>query len=408
MKSTESSKETGQTPGLIFRLAFDKPGGKGYKGFVKYIGRKEAVNPFSFDDYVLKYMDNSAKTFGIFTGHIDHVDEGERKNLQKLFERAQGLGSLLWKPIVSFDNDWLMDNGLMDPETKELDEAELRRCTRKALASLLEKENLPNGFWAGAIHKNTDNIHIHLAFIDPNPSWTEGKGRCFRNENGQLEQKGKLRQESIRAFKSMFVNMIVKSKEVNQRISELTRDTIYAPEFTDQIPDHFFLHRKFISLADKLPNDRRLLKYGMNAMKPFRPEIDALTDEILSRYYGEEMDELKELLKQQEERYKKAYGDKNNHYYEEKMKDLHYRCGNQILKEVSEYKGKTATKKYQMFRGKTAKGYAWDHFRLSRAGDALSTLKKSMKPDYESLKNERAYERLQKQIDYEMNDEHDY
>jgi hypothetical protein len=404
----EQSNLSSQTPGMIFRLSFDKPGGKSYKGFVNYIGREQAVNPFAFDDYVLKYMDNSEKTSGIFTGHINHVNKDQRKELKALFERAQNKGSLLWKPIISFDNQWLIDNGLMDPETKEVDEEKLRNCTRKALGKLLEKENLPNGYWAGAIHKNTDNIHIHLAFIDPNPSWTEGEGRCFRNENGDLEQKGKFRAESIRAFKSTFVNTIVNDRERNQRMSELTRDTVYSPDFTDKIDKNFFLHRKFIALADKLPYDRRLLKYGNNFMKPYRKEIDRLTDAILDHYYHDEMEELKSLLKQQEEAYKNAYGDKGNDYYENKMKDLHQRAGNQILKEVYEYKQKTASKKYQMFGMNKPKGRAWEGYKLSRAGDALSAMKKSLRKDFESIKNERAYDRMNREIDYQMDEEHEY
>lgn len=405
MKESIERNSTGTVPGMIFRVAFDKPNGQGYKGFINYIGRDNAVNPFAFDDFVLQYMDNSVKTFGIFTNHMDSVKKSERKNLKRMFSRAQRQGSLLWKPVISFDNDWLIDNGLMDPETKEVDEEELRRCTRKAVSALLKKEGLPNGFWAGAIHKNTDHIHIHLAIVDPNPSWVAGRGRCFENENGELEQKGKFRQESIKAFKRSFVNSVIRSKEFNARISELTRSTIYSPDFAAHIHDGFFLRRKFLKLADKLPNDRRMLKYGLNAMGPYRSEIDDLTDEILEKYYPEEFSELKSMWKKMDEKYRRAYGDKNNNYYDEKMKDLHHRCGNQILGAVSEYKKEVASKQHKVFGKNHGTGYSWNNYRLSRAGDAIYQLKRALRDDIESLKNERAYEKLQRDIDYDMEHE---
>ena len=34
---------------------------------------------------------------------------------------------------------------------------------------MLEKENLQNSVWSGAIHYNTDNIHIHVATVEPSP-----------------------------------------------------------------------------------------------------------------------------------------------------------------------------------------------------------------------------------------------
>lgn len=75
----------------------------------------------------------------------------------------------MWQTVISFDNRWLENNGLYNSETKLLDENRLQGITRSAFQKMLEKENLQNAVWSAAIHYNTDNIHVHIATVDPEP-----------------------------------------------------------------------------------------------------------------------------------------------------------------------------------------------------------------------------------------------
>ena len=75
---------------------------------------------------------------------------------------------LLWKPIISFDNDWLKEQGILSGNI--VDEENLKLTTRHMMSTLLKENSLENNsYWVAQLHYDTDNIHIHIAMIEKNP-----------------------------------------------------------------------------------------------------------------------------------------------------------------------------------------------------------------------------------------------
>lgn len=158
--------------GCIVKTKFVTPDSGAFFGYIDYIDRENAVRNdhiSSFSIYA-DYMDNPHKTSDLFTNSSDHLSYSEKKKLQDVYSLAQERRSLMWQSVISFDNRWLEQNGLYDSETKILDTKSLMNYTRNSVNSMLNAEGLENAVWSAAIHYNTDNLHIHIATIEPNPT----------------------------------------------------------------------------------------------------------------------------------------------------------------------------------------------------------------------------------------------
>ena len=123
----------GSSPGIILASKFVSPGSEKYAAYIDYIDRDEAMRGtgyLRYTAYVDDYMDNPAKQkerFGfdprtekmtaIFTANKDRLTPAEKRELKKQFALAQKNKSPLWQHVLSFDNKWLANNGVLDQET---------------------------------------------------------------------------------------------------------------------------------------------------------------------------------------------------------------------------------------------------------------------------------------------------
>ena len=176
-------------------------------------------------------MGNPNKTSGLFTSEKDNLSEDEKMQLKEIFEQAQSNESVMWQTVISFDNRWLKQNGIISKNDDAIDEAKLKEVARGGVNRMLEAEKLDNAVWSGAIHFNTDNIHIHIATVEPVPmrekkeytqyEYAYQKGKRIRkpilDENGKpltkMEYKGRFKAKSIEKCKSYVVNELVNDKE---------------------------------------------------------------------------------------------------------------------------------------------------------------------------------------------------
>lgn len=155
--------------GVIVKNRFCKPSSSKYNQYINYMDRPEAVRTEHTMEYDLyaDYMGNPEKTTGLFSAEKNRLTEAESKEMKKRFAAAQEKGSLMWQTVISFDNSWLKENGLLHDGI--LDEKKIYEVTRKGMRKMLQKEGLENAIWSGSIHYNTDNIHIHVATVEPDP-----------------------------------------------------------------------------------------------------------------------------------------------------------------------------------------------------------------------------------------------
>lgn len=184
------------TPAIIMTNQYIMPGTSsgGYGNYLNYLNRSEATIPQKQEgQYIqyLSYMDNPEKQAELFTAGNDGLTTQEKQDLQQQFEQGEQNGSPLWQTVFSFDNDWLQQNGLYDPDTHLADDQALRQYTRGAVSRLLEKEGLSGTtVWAAAIHYNTDNIHIHVAGTEPIPTRQPKDYIHLQFPRSWLEQQG--------------------------------------------------------------------------------------------------------------------------------------------------------------------------------------------------------------------------
>ena len=395
--------------GIVLVTKFVTSGSQIFGSYVDYIDRDEAVRNEKFEkftafrEYVGSYMDDKEKTYGLFTADKDVLTGQAKEGLKDIYKNAQRNGSLMWQTVISFDNDFLIKNGLYDEKSGQIDEAKIREYTRKSMNVLLEKEKLTDAMWSASIHKNTDNIHVHIATVQPQPSWTEGQSRC-RISNGKLYQRGKFAQKSIDEAKSAFANSILNGQIDNAKINKLKRERIISLTKSLPLTSTFDgdLRRDFIRLADSLPDDLRLLKYGNNAMKQYHEQIDALSNQIIEKYCTDDFRALAELLSKADAAYRDVYGEsKKRSFSETHYADLQYRMGNVILKQAIEYKKRLRdaelrrAERAYILKGEMIK------IRLAEAhiNQAINGIKRTLKNDRQSLNNEAAYQRLMQEAE---------
>lgn len=388
--------------GVVLVSKFCKPG-KVFKDYVNYIDRNEATrnnNMFKFNLFN-DYMANPQKTTSLFNDSKDELNNEEKKQIKELFNLAESNESIMWQHVISYDNRWLKEQGLFNNEGM-VNENKIKELTRIAMTELQKNEELQNAIWTAAIHYNTDNIHVHIAMVEPVP---------MRQMKGE-ERRGKLKQSSLDKTKSAIVNDIIRHQPENELINQIIRDNIIqSTKRNPLINDKEFIDL-FMEVHRQLPNDKRQWNYNCNAIKDIRPKIDRMTDIYINKYHKEDMAKLDELLKIQDEKYKTAYGtSRRGNYSEGKKKDLYYRMGNTILKQIKEFDKAEKERIYQsakkrknpirqedfnIYKNKKLRYYE-SQYKLKTA---IEFTKIFMKDEFESIKNRIAYEVMQQEIEF--------
>lgn len=199
--------------GVVLIQKFIQPGGKAYTGYVDYMDRPEAIGSRSdLRDYDIfgtyqEYMGNPEKSTGLFNDDEDYISSAEKEQMKKIFNQSGKQGGILYQTVLSFEPEWLKENGIMDSDG-HIHEDLLREYTRIAVNTIQEKEDMKSFVWTAAIHYNTAHPHIHIAMVDPTPSWVPGHGRCRVNAEGDLYQRGKWKENTMEAAKSRIVNKV--------------------------------------------------------------------------------------------------------------------------------------------------------------------------------------------------------
>lgn len=362
-----------------------------YQNLINYIDRDDAkANNNDYSNYQ-DYMDDKNKTTGLFTENKDRLTKEEKEKHKEIFKRAQKNGSIMWQDVISFNNEWLKENGVIKDEI--VNEKVLQQATRSAVKEMLRKEGLTDSaFWAGAIHYNTDNIHIHLVTVQT---------RDFR-------ERGMRKQSTLESMKSRVVNNIIDRTKQNEKLNDFIRNKVIKSKQEEKImsiknrisnPNMVRQYKKIYSM---LPKDKRKWMYNMNALKEIKPEIDKLTNMYIDKNFKNEFKEFTNQLDEEVKHFKKIYGDtkKAERYKETKMNDLYTRMGNAILKEMKEYdrnKNKQKRKGHNM----KYKSKRLDTFYAKREiNNTMYHIDRYMKDELQSIKNQRAYEQLQREQEY--------
>ncbi|EHK2357481.1 hypothetical protein JJB52_15035 [Clostridium perfringens] len=375
--------------GVINKVKFIRNGSSKFKNFIDYIDRSEATRKKNFDKYSAynNYMGNPEKIGSLFTKDKHSLTEKEVKKLKKDFDKAQLNGSNMWQEVFSFDNEFLEANGLYDSENGALDEEKIQEATRRAMEELSKREGFKDLTWSASLHYNTDNIHVHIASVEINPS----------------RERGKFKPRTLYNMKSSFVNSLLDKQKDLDKINSLIRDNLIQGKKEMSFKEDIEMRKMVKEIVKKLPSDKRQWHYNYNSMQEVRPLIDNLTKYYIETYKKDEFKELVDRLEKEDKFYKEVYGKRKvetTTYKDNKIQDLYTRMGNTILKEIKEYVKEEDLKSQKKFENLQEK---WERNRniiITKQG--ISMMKKSLNDDINSMKNQREYEKLQNSIEYDM------
>lgn len=371
--------------GIVHKRKWVKSSSEKFSSYINYIDREEAVRNYKLDEYSLfnDYMGNPKKCGNLFTSDRDFLSEDESKKLKRCFSIAQENGSFMWQDVFSFDNEWLEKYGMYDRRTGALDEKRLMEAVRNSMTEMIERENFDSLIWSASMHFNTDNIHIHIASVELNPT-------RYTKEDGFMQYKNLYR------MKSKFANTLIDRSNEQKKINDIMRNNIINGKKEISFNKDIEMKRLVTEIIKKLPEDKRQWQYGYNSLNEVKPLLDELTSYYIKNYKKDDFEKLINSLDDEEEYLKEVYGEGEKYFYKNykknKIDELYYRMGNSLLREIkTEVIKKNDNKSF-------IKNYSYTNLVLT-AKD-IKRLKKVFDKDFEKIKNELAYERLQREIEY--------
>ena len=386
------------SPAIVFKSKFVLHSAKEFKSYIDYIDRDEAIRNGAFNRYSLynDYMGNPEKTTGIFTDSSSNLTKEEKESLKLNFAKAQSNGSVMWQDVYSFNNNWLRNQGLYDPLTKNLDEEKIKEAIRKSISYSLEKTNIKDSaIWSGAIHYNTDNIHIHVAICEPNPT----------------KKRGKRTQKTLDFMKSKFINHLLDFENEYKEINTILRDNLAYSDKKYLLMKDIEMKKILNEVVKNLPSDKRHWHYNYNTMSDARVHLDKLTDYYIKNYKSKEYKELIDKLNKHEKELEAIYGkgqegkqfNKFKDYKDNKIKELYNRMGNATLKEIKEIVNTQSIDNKNSFNENiknNAKIYQSNTVSLSKKD--INKISKALGDELDNIKNQNIYEKLQQEIEYNI------
>ncbi|EOD6220597.1 relaxase MobL, partial [Enterococcus hirae] len=213
-------------------------------------------------------------------------------------------------------------------------EEKIHEAIRLAMATMLSEEGMTDSaVWTASIHYNTDNIHVHVATVEPYP--TREKKRFVDPETGELvtEVKGYRSRKTMRKMKSVFANQLLGLQKERAKIDALRKvmiEGIRSEQGQEQM-NHMVMDLQRV--AKKLPEQKGYQKYGYAEKYGFKKELDKVIQSFIDQNFPElyqEMMDRQAYIQSEEE---SAFGEGRNSS-ENKLHTLYTRLGNHILKDI--------------------------------------------------------------------------
>ena len=389
--------------GIVLKSKFYKSDNvDNYSGLIDYIDRKSARNSKKVIEKEMwnkknekerAFLENPYRTNGIFSASKDYFSSKEKIKIKEEFDNAQKKGSLLWSQVLTFDNEFLEQNGLM--LNGQLLEEKFVESARNCMNVLMEKENL-NGMWVAGIHYDKEHIHLHFAI-------TESESTRLKIDKGLYkgELRGKFTQSTLNSIKSTCLNTLVNYSKYNECINEIIRE---------RIVHDFILNKKNRQIRKKINELVNILEeecpqtykwvYNRNDMKQYHELIHDIIDEFIDTYHKKEFDNLISLLNKQNKLYTEAYGisKQNSDFKINKLNELNSSLGNKILKECREI-SKIRRKENQydnsqinLYKNNKKVSYKNNTYDITKFNYHINLLLKDLANEFLHKKNQMVYE----------------
>jgi len=345
------------TPNVVFNLLYAKPYDPGtppsdrtkWRDWVagdlfRYATRKDAVDKESIEDIktiktfcentelskedataVLdsgfdSYFDYATKRPGS-SGAFDAKGDITEERAAEIQKEIKTTKSIIWTGILSFEEDY----GKKFCNDKEA----AYNMMLEAFPSLFKHSHLKyeNIGWYAALHRNTDNRHIHITFWEKEPTFLR-KGET----DYHFANVAKIKQEACIDFKFTVAKHFEVEKFSSYKIRDNIRENIRNAIKTSELKD--VLTSLLTDVKDSnswqfgkqnVETQNKILKFALGIIS---------RDETLQSQYD---DYVRTLLDQQEKYYKICH--ENNlpikksikDWANNNLKDLHNRLGNDVI-----------------------------------------------------------------------------
>lgn len=404
--------------GIVTKTKFISPSDRRYGKAIDYISREAAQRNHVVESYhvfagdeALKIKNDEGRLTSLFTKNKSYLDLQEKEKLKRGFEVAKKNESPMWQTVFSFDNEYLKEVGLYsEGEHRFLNHEAIRNAARVSMNKMIDDMQLGDTVeWAGAIHFNTDNIHIHTMMVVKQPEGVLEK-MTYKN---QSVYRGKIPPVTQRAMKSAFANSIENREPALTRISQLMRQdlkkTIQEKEW---MKDAALLYQLNL-LKNDLPDNKRLWQYRRSEVSSLRPKIDSIAEKIMNEYNENGLEEFDQLLKEQSDFYSRVYGENaktgnlGKTYAENKRQELREGLGNALLGQLKEeaLQNEAAQRKEIWVKRTQKEKKEW---RIGK--ESLSNIKSFVSESYQDFLNRVSYERDQREKEWKqkMEQERDF
>ena len=300
-----------------------------FSGYLEYQDRRAAkpitevdasrLDPKDITAMINSFFDPGDKSDGIFDAVRDRLSPEEMKNYHEIYDHSQSIGCPMYRGVISFDNNFLREEGLMF--NNDVEKRQLKDITRAAVHTLIDKSHLElaNTHWTAAIHYNTKNVHVHFSIV----------------ENEKVRRRyDRLPLSAIDASKSKVVNQCIGSEQSILRSKLLREDLL--PAMKNTYRDNSDI---LIRLMDQLPAEERW-EYNRQSFGDYRAVVNAAVDELIKAdpdaraAYDRYVDKLQENALQ----LRRFYGDGSRELWKDfvpdRIQEFYSRAGNSLLKEL--------------------------------------------------------------------------
>lgn len=311
-----------------------------HKSFImKYMAREEAVEQLKTTEAVkseLKTDNMTGVAFGY--GSIAMTRDQLRaasSDIQRLFDK----GKTVMKTVVSFDEAYLRENGIVDDNFQfqsrgdyrgNIDQLKLRTAIMKGCDRL--GRYYDDLRYVGVIQVDTAHVHCHLAMVDA------GRGNLTKDgyQRGKISEAGK---RAMRRGIDMSLDEAQAMHQLQSNVQFDRRHTLcYMKKFTHKVMEQHGLPQFLMAC---LPEDKRLWRAGSNAKAMRKPNaiVKEFVTEVLDQPdsgYKEALQAVDVYCKRRQERegfdqetYRKLYDNGRNQIVADCMNGVY-----SILKEI--------------------------------------------------------------------------
>ncbi|QBO34996.1 hypothetical protein EQG49_00305 [Periweissella cryptocerci] len=312
----------------------------GYRATTDYLLRNSAV---SLEDTSL------GETAGFNADTLNMTNE-RVGDAQRAFDIGQNNNNPLHEMAISFRTQFLIDQELYDPGTKNVDEKRIKVAVQDSMKRFLADIDLGADIeWVGSIQHDTEHLHVHVNFVKVNPETRQHK-LMYNNDSQMIEPIGELQQRAFERIISKTSHGLESDKTRRMLTPIYERKTQLRDSLKLGVSDNLEVKRgtsKYVNeLAEiykMMPKNKRDwqvgkfgLQAGKNEMRPVNQRVSRLLDTILQNELKTDFDEFVATAKEVQRNSPKLSKNNNEYVNNQIENELKKPMANQLYKSFKE------------------------------------------------------------------------